>query len=158
MQSRLRLFGHPIHPMLVDFPVAIFPLLVAADAAHRLLGENALWVVGGYLAAAGGLMAALAILTGLLDLAALPNGTRAHRVAVWHLGVGLLVLALYAAAVWARWPLGSSGPGGLAVAIDVAGSVSRGFASGLPGRAIGRREPAHVDVVLRRLARRGGYV
>lgn len=122
MQSRLRILGHPVHPMVVDFAIAIFPLLVGLDILWSMTGKAAFWEVGGWLGMAGVGAGILSILTGTIDLAAIPAGGRAHRIAFWHLTGGITVHSLYICTVWARWPVGSPpAHAGLATAIDVAG-------------------------------------
>lgn len=120
MRSRLRVAKHPLHPMVVMFPTALLPLMVALDALQAYLGDEAFWTVGFWVAVLGGLGTLAAIATGLPDLAGLPDGTRAHRKAAFHFVVGLTILGVYAAATWAR--MGSSADRfGLAFGIDVVG-------------------------------------
>ena len=121
MQSRLRLFGHPVHPMVVHFPIVIFPLLVGLDLLWMATKAPGAWEIGAWLGMVGVGGGILAILTGTIDLAAIKPG-RAHRVAFWHFLSGLAVHTLYICTVWARWPVGS-GPANasIAIPIDVAG-------------------------------------
>ena len=122
MQSRIRLFGHPVHPMVVHFPIVIFPLLVGLDLLWSLTRTPGLWEVGGWLGMVGVGGGILAILTGTVDLAAIPAGSRAHRIAFWHFLCGLSVHTLYILTVWARWPVGSPpGRTWVAISIDVLG-------------------------------------
>jgi uncharacterized membrane protein len=95
MARRLRLFGHPLHPMSVHLPIG----LLAAATLFDLLGLAAvvegawrfsLWCVG-----LGLVSGVPAVITGLLDYAALPRGHRAETAATWHLSVMLAALAAY---------------------------------------------------------------
>ncbi|MCC5868335.1 MAG: DUF2231 domain-containing protein [Gammaproteobacteria bacterium] len=66
--SRVVLFGHPLHPALVHFPIAALVGLVGTDLAYVLTGDffwarAGLWLAG--TGAAGGTIAGL---VGLLDL------------------------------------------------------------------------------------------
>lgn len=68
-KSTARLLGHPIHPMLVPFPIAFFIGAFLADLAYLKTGdafwaEAAVWLLG-----AGLLGAALAAVAGLIDFA-----------------------------------------------------------------------------------------
>lgn len=120
MRSRLRLAKHPVHPMVVMFPMALLPLLLALDGLQAYLGDEGFWRVGFWVALLGGLATLAGIATGIPDLAGIPDGTRAHRKAAFHFVVGLTILATYAAAAWAR--MGSPADRfGLAVGLDVAG-------------------------------------
>ncbi len=120
MQSRAKLLGHPIHPMLVAFPIGLFAVslvfdLVAMAGGPAQLGYAAFWcILGG---AACGLLAAV---FGLVDWLAIASGTRAKRVGLWHAIINVVVVALFAIAWLVR--LGTSahepawGPVGLEIA------------------------------------------
>jgi len=123
MRSRLRVLGHPVHPMLVDFPVAIFPLLVGLDILRALTKSDALWPAGFWLVCVALVFGVAAIVTGLFDYVAIPRGVRAKTIANWHVAVALLLAALYLVDLAVRWPVGSVGSTGLAATIDVAGLV-----------------------------------
>ena len=66
-QSTAKIGGHPIHPMLVPFPIVCFIGALAADIAFLHYGGH-LWAIGGRILLLVGLvMAALAAVTGLTD-------------------------------------------------------------------------------------------
>jgi uncharacterized membrane protein len=66
-QSTAKIGGHPIHPMLVPFPIVCFIGALAADIAFIKFGWHG-WAVGGrVLLLVGLIMAALAAVTGLTD-------------------------------------------------------------------------------------------
>jgi uncharacterized membrane protein len=67
-QSTAKIAGHPIHPMLIPFPIAAFVGAFLTDLAFWQTGrdfwaEAGLWLIG-----AGLVMAALAALAGLTDV------------------------------------------------------------------------------------------
>jgi uncharacterized membrane protein len=65
-QSTAKIGGHPIHPMLVPFPIVCFILTFVCDLlytqGHTELAEVSTWLLG-----IGLVMAALAAVTGLTD-------------------------------------------------------------------------------------------
>jgi len=66
-QSTATIAGHPIHPMLVPFPIVCFIGTLAADIAFLKFGWHG-WPVGGrVLLLAGLIMGALAAVAGLTD-------------------------------------------------------------------------------------------
>jgi uncharacterized membrane protein len=66
-RSSAKLFGHPIHPMLVPFPIAFFIGALLADLAYVWLGD-AFWANAAFWLLAAGLVGgALAALAGLTD-------------------------------------------------------------------------------------------
>lgn len=94
MESRVKALGHPVHPMLVMFPLGLLVTAVAFDfidlvGGPDVLGEVAFWNITVGLAV--GLLAAVA---GLIDWLAIPRDTRAKRVGALHglLNLGLVVV------------------------------------------------------------------
>ena len=68
-RSTAQVAGHPIHPMLVPFPIAFFVATFACDLAFLFTG-NPLWVLASqWLLGAGLVMAILAAIMGLIDVA-----------------------------------------------------------------------------------------
>ncbi len=126
MQSRMRVGRHPIHPMLVVFPVALFPVLVVLDVLHGYFrSDPTFWRIGFWAAVGGVVTTVLAMIPGLVDLSAIPDESPAHRTALVHLGVGVVILVLYLGAVAARWPAGSDDARFLpAVVVDVLGLLA----------------------------------
>lgn len=95
MESRAKLLGHPIHPMLVVIPLGMFIGAVLFDALYLWTGYSTLaaaayWnIVGGI---AGGLLAAV---FGLIDWLAIPSGTRAKRIGLLHGGSMVVVVGMF---------------------------------------------------------------
>jgi uncharacterized membrane protein len=66
-QSTAKIGGHPIHPMLVPFPIVCFIGALVADIAYLKYGWHG-WAIGGrVLLLVGLIMAALAAVAGLTD-------------------------------------------------------------------------------------------
>lgn len=67
-RSTASIAGHPIHPMLIPFPIAFFVGTFAADVAYWY-SSNPAWVTASlWLLGAGLIMAALAAVMGLVDV------------------------------------------------------------------------------------------
>lgn len=66
----MRLFGHPLHPMLVHFPIAFWSFAAFSDGL-ALLGLADTWEYGWPLLALGLVTAMPAMIVGFIDLAAL---------------------------------------------------------------------------------------
>jgi uncharacterized membrane protein len=99
MESKAKLLGHPIHPMLIVLPLGLFIAAVVFDALYLWSGSPALattayWNIAGGIA--GGLLAAL---FGAIDWFAIPAGTRAKRIGLLHGGANVVVVLLFAV-VW----------------------------------------------------------
>ena len=62
MESRVKLFGHPVHPMLIVLPLGLLSAAVVFDLIHLVTGEPAFSTVAFWNIAAGvigGLLAAI---------------------------------------------------------------------------------------------------
>ncbi|MCG5440374.1 DUF2231 domain-containing protein [Micromonospora foliorum] len=138
MESRLKVLGHPVHPMLVMFPVALLATAVLFDVVDTVggpdfLGEVAYWNIT--VGLIGGLLAAAA---GSFDLLAIPTGTRAKRVGLLHAGANVAVILLFAA-VWAvRLNADSRAAGGALVAIEVVALAILSISAWLGGELVDR--------------------
>jgi len=102
MESRAKLFGHPVHPMLIVFPLGLLGAAVIFDIIRLATGngywsEIAFWMIAAGIAA--GLIAAP---FGLIDWLAIPSGTRASRIGFVHGFGNVVVLGLFALSWWMR--------------------------------------------------------
>ncbi|MDG4826507.1 DUF2231 domain-containing protein [Asanoa sp. WMMD1127] len=74
MDTRLRISGHPIQPVLMTFPVGLFVCAVVFDVG-RLVGAPSIVGEVGYWTAVAGLVAtALTMVAGMIDLWDVPAG------------------------------------------------------------------------------------
>ena len=102
MESRVKLLGHPIHPMLIVLPLGLFIAGVVFDALS-MWRANEMFAIVGYWNIAGGILAGLlAAIFGFIDWLGIPVGTRAKRIGLFHGGTNVVVVALFAAAWWLR--------------------------------------------------------
>lgn len=126
MQSKVRVARHPMHPILVMLPTAMFPLLVLLDVLRYVFpADLAFWTIGFWVALVGALTTLAAAIPGIVDLAAIPNESRAHRTALFHFVNGLVVLVLFLGSFAVRWPAGSGDERlAWATAIDVLGLLA----------------------------------
>ena len=95
-------YGHPVHPILVTVPIGAWVASLVFDIASRIvdkpgfLTESSEWLIG--LGVVGALAAAA---VGLLDLLAIPTGTRAFRTGLTHMSLNLAVtVAFVVGFVW----------------------------------------------------------
>ena len=111
MRSTAHLMGHPIHPMLVAFPIAFGVGAPVFDAVGVAADWPTVWSAGAYLAAACVVTGLVAGVPGFIDyLYTVPPESSAKRRATWHLGVNVTALALIALG-WAFRDLASLRPG-----------------------------------------------
>jgi uncharacterized membrane protein len=96
METKIKLLGHPVHPMLVVFPLGLLSTAVIFDILYLASGNDDLAIAAFWAIAAGVVGGLLAALFGLWDWLGIPRGTRARRVGLLHGGGNLVVTALFA--------------------------------------------------------------
>ena len=96
MYSKARVAGHPIHPMLVAFPIAFYTATVAMLLAYVGTREAFWYRVAMVANLAGIVTAAIAVIPGAIDLFSLPATSRARAVGLKHAGFNLLATGLFA--------------------------------------------------------------
>lgn len=117
MEARAKLFGHPIHQMLIVFPLGLLGASLFFDLIALGTGRPALMQAAFYMIAAGIVSGLAAALFGLIDFLGIPGGTRAKRIGLLH-GVGnVIVVGLFALSWWLRRP-NPSAPGTVPVVIS----------------------------------------
>jgi len=95
MESRAKLFGHPIHQMLIVFPLGLLATALLFDAV-RLITGNGFWSELSYWMIAAGVVAGLvAAPFGLVDWLAIPWRTRAKRIGAIHGAGNVVVIGMY---------------------------------------------------------------
>ena len=95
MYSKARIAGHPIHPMLVAFPIAFYTATVATLLAYVGTHESFWFRVAMVANLAGIVTAVVAVIPGAIDLFALPQGSRARATGLKHAGFNLLATGLF---------------------------------------------------------------
>ncbi len=137
MESRAKLLGHPIHQMLIVFPLGLLGMAVVFDVVALALTEGywseiALWMI-----VAGVLTGLMAAPFGFIDWLAIPARTRAKRIGALH-GVGnVFVLLLFACSAVRRWPAPQTPPD-LALALSLGGVAIALITGWLGGELVGR--------------------
>jgi len=128
-------FGHPLHPAAVHFPIALLLSATAADLA-RLAGLTGDVHVAALLMAGGLVMGLLAMAAGMVDFARLDSAVVPH--ALRHMAaVGTAWLG-YAVALYLRRDTlnGGSGLGSASVALSIASGLVLALGGWLGGRLV----------------------
>lgn len=99
METRFKLLGHPVHPMLIVFPLGLLSTAVIFDLLYLATGNDELAVFAYWAIAAGVIGGLLAAVFGLWDWLAIPGGTRAKGVGLVH-GTGNVVVTVLFAISW----------------------------------------------------------
>ena len=90
--------GRPLHPMLVHFPVALYPTSLVFDVLSHLSEDGTPFVRGAFtLIVIALIVSALAVAAGFADFLLIENGTRTWRIAVLHMSLQLVTAGLFLA-------------------------------------------------------------
>ncbi len=107
MASRASIGGHPIHPMLIPFPIALLIFSLIADLIYLWRG-NPVWetYIAFYTLLGGIIGAAAAAIPGLIDWATLTDPATV-KVANWHARVNITGLVIFIASFYLRTTSGA---------------------------------------------------
>ncbi|MDP9191742.1 MAG: DUF2231 domain-containing protein [Acidobacteriota bacterium] len=120
MKARARIFGLPVHQILIVFPLGLLATSFFFDLAWLAKGRGELAVVASWLIFAGVVGGLAASLFGMIDWLAIPRNTRAWRVGAWHGGGNLIVAVLFAVS-WLLRRDAPAQPDGIAIALSGCG-------------------------------------
>jgi uncharacterized membrane protein len=102
MEARARLMGHPIHQMLIVFPLGLLGMGAIFDLVYFATEEQVFEVVAYWMMVAGIVGGLVAAPFGLIDWMAIPSDTRAKRVGAMHGAGNVVVLLLFLGSVLLR--------------------------------------------------------
>src|SRR2546425_13348411 len=149
MEAKATLFGHPVHQMLIVFPLGLLATSFFFDVAYLIVHRSELAVVSDWMIFAGVIGALIAAVFGLIDWVHIPRRTRAKKVGFWH-GLGnVIAVGLFAGSWFLRRP----NPSDPAIFVIILSSMGVGLAlitswlgGGLVDRyGVGVAEGAHLD-------------
>jgi uncharacterized membrane protein len=138
MESKAKLLGHPIHPMLVVVPLGLFVAAVIFDALYLWRGTPAFALVGYWNIAVGILGGLFAAVFGLIDWLAIPPHTRAKRIGLLHGVSNVVVVATFALAWWVRGDAFDAAATPAVFTLEVAALLLGSFAGWLGGELVDR--------------------
>ena len=97
MYSKVKIFGHPIHPMLVAYPIAMYTATMVAFCIKAAV-KGPFWIKVAIATNVAGVgMAVVAAVPGFIDWAfGIPRGVRAKTTGLRHMLFNLAALALFA--------------------------------------------------------------
>jgi uncharacterized membrane protein len=137
MEAKARLLGHPVHQMLIVFPLGLLAMAVIFDIITAVSG-NVMWTqMAFYMIGAGIVSGLLAAVFGLIDFLSIPSGTRAKFIGAWH-GVGnVIVVALFGAS-WLLRRNDPTAPGTVAYVLSYGGAALSLVTGWLGGELVDR--------------------
>jgi uncharacterized membrane protein len=95
MSTPASLRRHPIHPMLIVFPIGLWIFALICDFIYHAGPHNVFWKEVAFYSIVGGVVGAvLAAIPGFIDYFSLTN-PRVKRIATTHMILNIIVLALF---------------------------------------------------------------
>lgn len=121
MESRAKLFGHAIHPILIVYPLGLLSTAVVFDIIYLATGNSTWATVSFWMIAAGVVGGLLAAAFGLVDYVNIPSGTRAKRIGLVHGLVNVSVMVLFVLSWLMRYGAEPAPPPTVALALSFIG-------------------------------------
>ncbi len=141
MESRAKILGHPIHQMLIPFPFGLLATAVIFDIIYLLSNNpqraDTMATVSYYMIIAGIIGAIVAAPFGLIDYLAIPSGTRAKAIGLWH-GLGNVIVLLLFVGSWLMRRDLPTRPDTLALILSFTGFALAGLTGWLGGELVDR--------------------
>jgi uncharacterized membrane protein len=138
MASPASIAGHPIHPMLIPFPIGLWVFSLIADIIYLWRGNPGWEWMASWTLLAGCLGAIAAAVFGIIDYFAIKDKEVA-KVANWHARLNVLALLLFAAGWYLRRGIDYENVNGrltLPIALSVVGVITVSISGYLGGELV----------------------
>lgn len=103
----MKVFGHPLHSMLIHFPTALLPMELIFSAINFIKGNSSFLHASYYTMTAGVALGWLAIIFGTFDLIGIfenkENKSEVMNKALVHGGVNTVVILVYTILVYIQY-------------------------------------------------------
>jgi nitrite reductase/ring-hydroxylating ferredoxin subunit/uncharacterized membrane protein len=139
MKSRAHIFSHPLHPILIAFPIGFLTGALIFDVLALMNNSGAFWQTGEYLLLAGIISTIVAAVPGVVDyLYTVPPDSSAKKRATRHALLNLSHLILFGTAYFIR--LGDDPPRSLITGLEALGTGLMMAAGWLGGTLVHRNQ------------------
>jgi len=133
MASPASIKKHPLHPMLVGFPIGLWVFALVCDVVFAAGGANTWNTVAFYCIGAGVLGALLAAVPGFIDYLSIDEAEM-KRIGTYHLVLNLGAVILFAMNFWLRFRLPETNR--LPLVLTILGVAGIGIAGWLGGEMV----------------------
>jgi uncharacterized membrane protein len=138
VESKVKLLGHPIHPMLIVLPLGLLSAAVIFDVIYLLMGDDVFSSVAFWNIAAGVIGGLLAAVFGAWDWFHIPKDTRAKRIGLIHGAGNVVVVALFSLSWLLRAGQEGYEPSAFAYVLSFGGLALAAFTGWLGGELVDR--------------------
>ena len=106
MTSKASIGGHPVHSMLVSFPIGLWTTSFVADLIFYFHRNTSLLLISKFMIAAGIVGAIAAAIPGIVDWLALTEKD-VTKIANWHARLNIIALIIFAISLYFRMRAGA---------------------------------------------------
>ena len=137
MKAKARLLGHPIHPMLIVFPLGLLTVAAIFDVIY-VCTHNGQWSNLSYWMIASGVIGGLiAAVFGIIDWFGIPEDTRAKYIGLIH-GISNVIVVILFIISWFMRRINPVAPGMTAIVLGWIGILMALFGGWLGGELVYR--------------------
>jgi uncharacterized membrane protein len=104
MDSKVTILGHPVHPMLVAFPIGFYGGTLGGFVIYCITKHIFWFQLGIALNLAGVISAAVAAIPGLIDWIYLPANSGAKTTGSMHMFLNVTALSIFATNAFLEFP------------------------------------------------------
>ena len=106
MASKASIAGHPVHPMLVAFPIGLWTTSFVLDVIFYFIRNPSLPLISKVMLAAGLVGAVAAAVAGIIDWLSIKE-PQVKRIADWHARLNIFAVIVFAASLYFRMRIGA---------------------------------------------------
>jgi uncharacterized membrane protein len=144
VRSRASINGHPLHPMIVPFPIAFLVGTLVTDLVYRATAEPSWAIFSKWLLVAGLVMAAIAAVLGAIDFAGIKR-VREGYLGWAHAGGNVVAVVLSLVSLIARWNNPVAGLAGIGLPISIIVTLILVMTGWLGGELVFRRKVGVIE-------------
>jgi uncharacterized membrane protein len=133
MATPASILKHPIHPMLIPFPIGLWIFSLVCDVIHMMGWGGPVWKDIALYTMIGGLLGALAAaVPGFIDYRSITDQA-VKRIGLWHMVTNLSIVVLFALSAFLRI---TGEPGFIPIVLSVLGVSLLGVSGWLGGELV----------------------
>ena len=106
MASKASIAGHPVHPMLIPFPLALWVTSFVVDVIFYFIRNPVLVYISKFTLAAGIIGGLAAAVPGIIDWLAIKD-REVTKIANWHARLNIIALVIFAVSLYLRMRTGA---------------------------------------------------
>ena len=106
MASKASIAGHPVHPMLVAFPIGLWTTSFVIDVTFYFIRNQSLPLISKLMLATGLAGAVAAAVPGIIDWLSIKN-PQVKKIADWHARLNIIAIIVFATSLYFRMKMGA---------------------------------------------------